>query len=98
MVTLHMLSSVLDELVLICFFSLPSHSFCGSFLTNLTLHILFIHPLQLSFIGETPELHHQVISFSSDCGYGVGYWHRCCIASSLTADCMIRNDIVPLIQ
>jgi hypothetical protein len=49
---------------------------------NLTLHLLFIHPLQLSFIGETPELHHQVISFSSDCGYGVGYWHRCCIASS----------------
>lgn len=88
-----MLLGVLDELVLICFFSLP----CGSFLMNLTLHLLFIPPLQLSFIGQTIELHHQVISFSSDCGYGVGYWHRCCIASSLTADCMSGNDIVPLL-
>ncbi len=53
-VTLHMLLGVFDELVLICFFSLP----CGSFLMNLTLHLLFIPPLQLSFIGQTLELHH----------------------------------------
>jgi hypothetical protein len=25
---------------------------------NLTLHLLFIPPLQLSFIGQTLELHH----------------------------------------
>jgi hypothetical protein len=58
MLTLHMLLGVLDELVLICFFSLPCNSFCGSFLMNLTLHLLFIPPLQLSFIGETLQLHH----------------------------------------